>query len=94
MILATLSIPFLAVRVAYSLATMFLSSDSMFMTGAIKVLASAFLQYLMEFRVTSLFLYAGVVLFGMSKGGVEEARIELADNTQFDGRYSRMPPNR
>ncbi|KAI9042376.1 fungal specific transcription factor domain-containing protein [Aspergillus affinis] len=81
-----ISIPFLGVRVAYGLATMYVFSDSRFMTGVSGVVALAFLQYFMEFIVSTLFLYAGVALLPRTRAGDEERMsVELKENTGQNG---------
>jgi hypothetical protein len=60
MSISLMSIPFLTVRVAYGLSLSFIASNSPFIRGRTNVIASAFLQYLMESIVTTLFLYAGI----------------------------------
>ncbi|KAF9889632.1 hypothetical protein FE257_007140 [Aspergillus nanangensis] len=57
---ALLSIPFLAVRVAYGVSLIFVPSDG---PWSANVTAMALLQYLMEFVVMGLFLYTGIALF-------------------------------
>ena len=78
-VVALLSIPFLAVRVAYGLADMFTSDGSAF---ASNVVAMALLQYVMEFVVAALFLYAGFVLLpGM--GPERDSGLETRTGSPF-----------
>ncbi|GKZ33168.1 hypothetical protein AbraIFM66950_002954 [Aspergillus brasiliensis] len=94
LLLAIISIPFLAVRVIYGVATTFVASKSPFNTGMTGVVISAFLQYLLEFVATALFLYAGVVL--LSPKGVDhlEPGMALVGGNEFPGGYSSMPASR
>ncbi|KAE8337781.1 hypothetical protein BDV24DRAFT_166915 [Aspergillus arachidicola] len=80
LLVAIISIPFLAVRVAYGIATAFVPSDSAFNRGVTAVVISAFLQYLMEFAAAILFLYAGVVLFRPKCGGSQASSTILIDD--------------
>ncbi|OKP02004.1 hypothetical protein PENSUB_7234 [Penicillium subrubescens] len=91
---AITSIPFLAVRVAYGLSTVSVASESAFITGLTNVLPSAFLQYLMEFVVATLFLYAGVVFLPPKQVESNEVGIILIDDTEIDGNHTELPPSR
>ncbi|PLB50917.1 hypothetical protein P170DRAFT_425210 [Aspergillus steynii IBT 23096] len=91
---AVASIPFLTVRVAYGLSTSFIASDTVFMKGLTHVLATAFLQYLMEFIVTTIFLYAGVFFLHLRKVATSDPGIGLVDCNDLEGNYSQMPPSR
>lgn len=94
LLVAITSIPFLAVRAAYGLSTMFVASDSAFITGLTNVLVSAFLQYLMEFIVATLFLYAGVAFLHPKQVESNESGIILIDDNEIGGNYTELPPSR
>lgn len=94
LLVAIASVPFLAVRVAYGLSTTFLASDSAFKHGLTNVLASAFLQYLMEFVVTTLFLYTGLTLIPSKNVGTTDPGINLIGGHEINGNYSQMPSSR
>ncbi|KAJ6132063.1 hypothetical protein N7471_007278 [Penicillium samsonianum] len=94
LLVAITSIPFLAVRAAYGLSTMFVASDSAFITGLTNVLVSAFLQYLMEFIVSTLFLYAGVAFLPPKQVESNESGIILIDDNEIGGNYTELPPSR
>ncbi|KAF3392674.1 hypothetical protein F1880_008624 [Penicillium rolfsii] len=90
LLVAIISIPFLAVRVAYGIATAFVTSDSAFNTGVTGVVISAFLQYLMEFVATTLFLYTGVVILSPKQVDDHDLGTVLVDNSELRADYSHM----
>jgi hypothetical protein len=94
LLVAVVSIPFLAVRVSYGIATTFVAIDSTFNRGITGVVISAFLQYLMEFIATTLFLYAGVALLPPKQVDDQGNGIGLVDNNELPAGYSHVLPSR
>ncbi|EHK22925.1 uncharacterized protein TRIVIDRAFT_60258 [Trichoderma virens Gv29-8] len=95
LLVAIISIPFLAVRVAYGIATTFVTSDSPFNRGVTGVVISAFLQYAMEFVAATLFLYAGVVLLPPKHvDSRESGTASLNNNNEFPMGFPHALPSR
>lgn len=94
LLVAIASIPFLGVHVAYGLSTILVANDSAFINGLTNVLVSAFLQYLMEFIATGLFLYAGVVILPGKQLESDSFGIILIDENRSGGNYAKLPSSR
>ena len=94
LLVAIASIPFLGVHVAYGLSTILVPSDSTFINGLTNVLVGAFLQYLMEFIVTTLFLYAGVVFLPGKQVESDNFGIYLIDENRSGGNYIKLLSSR
>lgn len=94
LLVAIASIPFLGVHVAYGLSTILVPSDSAFINGLTNVLVSAFLQYLMEFIVATLFLYAGVVFLPGKHVEADNFEIDLIDENRSGGNYIKLLSSR
>lgn len=88
-LVAVMSIPFLAVRVGYGVSRMFVDEDAPYRSN---VAIAALLQYLMEFVVVGLFVYAGVRLVPRkAKKGDGESQFKLL-NPEGGQRDSRSEP--
>ncbi|TKA78863.1 hypothetical protein B0A55_03816 [Friedmanniomyces simplex] len=89
-----IAIPFLAVRISYSIASAFSNPGGIFYFEDVNVYAEAFMQFLMEAIVISLFIFAGLMTPKMEKRellpgsrDVEGQKVEMISGpTQGSGR--------
>ncbi|KAK1808500.1 hypothetical protein LTR12_017143 [Friedmanniomyces endolithicus] len=93
-----IAIPFLAVRIAYSIASAFANAGSVFYFGSVNVYAQAFMQFLPEAIVVVLFIVAGLMTPKMEKHqlyqgsrDVEGQKVEMINGPTQGSGYAAPP---